>query len=176
MKFVFAKPAMPAKGALIVGALEGRKLLATAQAIDAKTHGALKRALDASQFEGCKDQVAVLLAPPGLKLSRVVVIGLGKGDGVDALRLEAFGGKAALEAIASKEAEVSLAVDAIPGCKLGLEHFGLHTDNLAALMATLQRRGVEVLEPMRQGRNGYVSYVKAPDNVRIELQQYARRS
>ncbi|TAN53302.1 MAG: leucyl aminopeptidase, partial [Rhodospirillales bacterium] len=120
MKLVFAKPAMPAKGALIVGALEGRKLLATAQAIDAKTHGALKRALDASQFEGRKDQVAVLLAPPGLKLSRIVVIGLGKAGDVDELRLEAFGGKAAQEALASKEDEVALAVDAVPGGKLGL--------------------------------------------------------
>ncbi|MBF0354796.1 MAG: leucyl aminopeptidase [Alphaproteobacteria bacterium] len=120
MKLIFAKPAMPSKGALVVGVLEGRKLLPTAQAIDAKTHGALKRAFEASRFEGKKDQVAILLAPPGTRLSRIIAIGLGKGVEVNALGLEAFGAKAALEAIASQESDVALAVDAIAGCKLGL--------------------------------------------------------
>jgi leucyl aminopeptidase len=126
MKLVFAKPALPQKGVLIVGVLEGRKKLPAAIAIDAKTHGALKRLFDAAKFDGKKDQVAVLMAPPGLKLTRVIAIGLGKAQDVDAKRLEAFGAKAALEALNAKEAEASLAVDAIPGCKMGEAEMAAH--------------------------------------------------
>ncbi|CAA6605914.1 putative cytosol aminopeptidase [Rhodospirillaceae bacterium LM-1] len=119
MKIVFAKPAMPQQGVLIVGVLEGRKKLATAQLIDAKTKGALKKLFDVARFEGRTDQVASLMVPPGLKLARVIAIGLGKASDIDEKRLEAFGAKAATEALASGEAEAALAVDAIPGCKLG---------------------------------------------------------
>ena len=53
-----------------------------------------------------------------------------------------------------------------PDPHMGLEHFGL--------VSKLQAQGVEVLEPIREGRNGTICYIKAPDNVRIEIQQYAR--
>ncbi|MDK9720168.1 MAG: leucyl aminopeptidase [Rhodospirillales bacterium] len=126
MKIVFAKPAMPARGVLIVGVLEGRKKLATAQAIDAKTHGALKRLFDAAKFDGKKEQVATLMAPPGLKLSRVVAIGLGKASEIDKKRLEAFAARASLEALAAKEEEATLAIDAIPGCPIGEDSMAAH--------------------------------------------------
>lgn len=61
-----------------------------------------------------------------------------------------------------------------PEPHMGLEHFGLRTDDLEGLVSRLQAHDVEVLEPIRQGRNGTICYVKAPGNVRIELQQYAR--
>ena len=63
---------------------------------------------------------------------------------------------------------------AFAGPQMGLEHFGLRTDDLNGLVARLQERGVEVLEAIRQGRNGVLCYIKGPDNVRIELQQYDR--
>ena len=62
----------------------------------------------------------------------------------------------------------------LAGPQMGLEHFGLRTDDLNGLVARLQERGVEVLEAIRQGRNGVLCYIKGPDNVRIELQQYDR--
>ncbi len=61
-----------------------------------------------------------------------------------------------------------------PDPHMGLEHFGLRTDDLEGLVNKLQAQGVEVLEPIREGRNGTICYIKAPDNVRIEIQQYAR--
>ena len=61
-----------------------------------------------------------------------------------------------------------------PDPHMGLEHFGLRTDDLEGLVSKLQAQGVEVLEPIREGRNGTICYIKAPDNVRIEIQQYAR--
>ncbi len=57
----------------------------------------------------------------------------------------------------------------------GLEHFGLHTDNIEATMAELKDRGTEVLLPITQmGSGNKISYVKGPDNVRIELVQPSR--
>ncbi len=40
-----------------------------------------------------------------------------------------------------------------PDPHMGLEHFGLRTDDLEGLVSKLQAQGVEVLEPIREGRN-----------------------
>ena len=56
----------------------------------------------------------------------------------------------------------------------GLEHFGLDTDDITQTLARLQSKGVEVLLPITkipQGRQ--IAYIKAPDNVMIELVQTA---
>ena len=56
----------------------------------------------------------------------------------------------------------------------GLEHFGLHTDDIEGTMANLQAHGTEVLMPITQSVTGSkIAYVKGPDNVRIELVQPA---
>jgi len=55
---------------------------------------------------------------------------------------------------------------------MGLEHFGLETDNLDGVMASLKAKGIKVLEPVRTLSTGMrISYVEAPDNVRLELMQ-----
>ena len=61
-----------------------------------------------------------------------------------------------------------------PDPHMRLEHFGLRTDDLEGVVSNLQAQGVEVLEPIREGRNGTICYINAPDKVRIEIQQYAR--
>ena len=54
----------------------------------------------------------------------------------------------------------------------GLEHFGLDTDDIDAAMDMLQAKGTEVLLPITQvGSGNRISYVRGPDNVRIELVQ-----
>ena len=56
----------------------------------------------------------------------------------------------------------------------GLEHFGFETENIEASMASLEASGVEVLLPITSSATGAkISYVKGPDNVRIELVQPA---
>ncbi|MSQ22484.1 MAG: VOC family protein [Dehalococcoidia bacterium] len=55
---------------------------------------------------------------------------------------------------------------------LGLEHFGLQTDDLEGLLALLQPKGLEILEPLRALPTGMkIVFVRAPDDVRIELMQ-----
>lgn len=54
----------------------------------------------------------------------------------------------------------------------GLEHFGFDTDDIEAAMAHVQAHGAEVLLPITQMATGSrISYIKGPDNVRIELVQ-----
>lgn len=57
---------------------------------------------------------------------------------------------------------------------LGLEHFGLQSDDVEGLLARLKAKGVEVLEPMATvGSGTKIVFVRAPDDVRIELMQIA---
>ena len=54
----------------------------------------------------------------------------------------------------------------------GLEHFGFDTDDIEATMAYMEQQGVEVLLPITlAGSGNKISYIKGPDNVRIELVQ-----
>ena len=55
---------------------------------------------------------------------------------------------------------------------LGLEHIGLQSDDLDGLLARMQPKGMEVLEPLRTTPTGLkLVFVRAPDDVRIELMQ-----
>lgn len=55
---------------------------------------------------------------------------------------------------------------------LGLEHFGLEVDDLSAALQRLQQAGAEVLEPVRGVASGAkIAFIRAPDNVRIEMLQ-----
>ena len=64
--------------------------------------------------------------------------------------------------------------EATGGPQTGVDHFGLRTDDLERIVAHLQANEVEVLEPLRAGRNGSVCLIRGPGNVRIELQEFAR--
>lgn len=53
---------------------------------------------------------------------------------------------------------------------LGLDHFGLRVDNLDEAAAQLKERGAEFSTEPRELRPGLkIAFVRAPDDVRIEL-------
>jgi len=53
---------------------------------------------------------------------------------------------------------------------VGLDHFGLRVDNLDEATAELKERGAEFFSEPRLLRPGLkIAFVKAPDDVRIEL-------
>ena len=55
---------------------------------------------------------------------------------------------------------------------LGLDHFGFRVDNLEETVAELKSRGAEMAREPRTIRPGvHVAFVRAPDDVRIELLQ-----
>lgn len=52
----------------------------------------------------------------------------------------------------------------------GLEHLGLHVDDVDGAVADLRAKGVEILlEPMDVRPNVRIAFVRGPDDVRIEL-------
>lgn len=53
---------------------------------------------------------------------------------------------------------------------LGLDHFGLRVDSVDDTVAELKRRGAEIVSEPRTIRPGVrIAFVRAPDDVRIEL-------
>ena len=54
----------------------------------------------------------------------------------------------------------------------GLEHFGLDTDDIDAEIARLEGLGATRMEgPIRMPNGGAIAFIKAPDDVRLELIQ-----
>ncbi|MFN8636329.1 MAG: VOC family protein [Chloroflexota bacterium] len=54
----------------------------------------------------------------------------------------------------------------------GLEHFGLDTDDIEAEIARLEGLGATKLEgPIKMANGGQIAFIKAPDDVRLELIQ-----
>ncbi|MGE5514704.1 MAG: leucyl aminopeptidase [Bacteroidota bacterium] len=123
MKIAFAKPQLPTEGAVVVGVLEGKVLTATAAQLDETSGGALSRAIAASRFEGKAGQSLTVLAPAGLELNRVVLLGLGKAEALDALAAQAFGGSALVQVALSGDAAAAIAADAVDGAKVGPAEF-----------------------------------------------------
>src|ERR1700704_4776527 len=78
-------------GAWVVGAGEGAALLPAGVAADKACGGALSRALKVSRFTGKTGQMLEVLAPPGLKASRLLLVGLGKPEDLDEKGLETLG-------------------------------------------------------------------------------------
>jgi predicted enzyme related to lactoylglutathione lyase len=54
---------------------------------------------------------------------------------------------------------------------IGLDHFGLRVQDIDATAAELKRRGADVDEPRTIRPGVRVAFVRAPENVRIELLQ-----
>ncbi|HKA47293.1 MAG TPA: leucyl aminopeptidase, partial [Methyloceanibacter sp.] len=74
----FANLSPPQEGVAVVFAEDGPKLTAAAKDLDKAAKGLLSRAAAISGFKGKKDSTVDLLAPAGLKFSRLVLVGLGK--------------------------------------------------------------------------------------------------
>ena len=54
----------------------------------------------------------------------------------------------------------------------GLDHFGLHTDDVKETIASFEARGVKVLDgPTLMTSGNTIACMEGPDNVRIELVQ-----
>ena len=123
MKISFAKPHLPAEGALIVGVLEGKILTPTARTLNELTGGGLERAMTAGRFLGKKDQTLVVLAPAGAPLARVVLVGLGKAESVDARAAQSFGGTGLAAVLTSGDAACAIACDDFDGLKLPAAEF-----------------------------------------------------
>jgi leucyl aminopeptidase len=84
-------------------------LAAAAAAADAASGGAVARALAAARFEGDAGSIVELLAPAGIAARRLLVVGAGKAEKLDALAAQRIGG--AIAARLETSGEVLAAVD-----------------------------------------------------------------
>jgi leucyl aminopeptidase len=114
MKLAFAEASAPLDGALIVGVTEERVLTAAAAALDRDSGGALTRAMAASRFTGKRDQLLSVLAPTNLKLSRIVLAGLGKPGELTQTHLQALGGTVVAALAQSGESEAAILLGELP--------------------------------------------------------------
>jgi leucyl aminopeptidase len=126
MKIQFAKFEIPDSGALAVGALEERKLQASATATDKAAKGALSRALGVSRFKGRADDLLQVLAPGDLALSRVLLFGLGQANALDALAAQAIGGRLVAHTNSTGDNALAIGIDAIPGASLSPAEMAAH--------------------------------------------------
>jgi len=133
MKVGFNKISMPTTGALVVPVLAGRKLTTTGTAVDKRMDGALTRALRAGHFNGAAGQMVEVVAPTGLRASRVIAVGLGKPADITELGLEGAGGSVVGRLLRSGETTVSFAADAIKGCKMSAAVIAARLANGAVL-------------------------------------------
>ena len=58
----------------------------------------------------------------------------------------------------------------------GLNHFGLHVENLRATVATLKQRGVTVEEPRSRPDDSSVANATDPGGIRIEMFEFGPQS
>ncbi len=119
MNISFAGFAKPQGGLYVVGVLDGGELTPAARAADKASGGALRRALNAAErFTGAQGQFVEVIAPKGLKASRVVAAGIGKAGDLDEGKAERIGAGIAARYLTSGEKQVTVAVDVAKGLKI----------------------------------------------------------
>jgi leucyl aminopeptidase len=118
MQFTFTAAAVVESDALVVGATEGPELLPAAVKADRASRGAVGRALVASRFTGKPGQCVEILAPAGLKVSRLIVVGLGKAGDFDAAAAEGLAAGALGRIKGGAETEVVIDLIGLKGAKV----------------------------------------------------------
>jgi leucyl aminopeptidase len=126
----FQPAATEPTAALIVLAGPDGALSAGAQAADAATNGAVRAAATAARFDGEAAAIVELLAPAGLSTRRLLIVGTGPADKLDALVAERIGG--AITARLLTSGETSATVD-VTGALAG--PLAAHLANGASLRA-----------------------------------------
>jgi leucyl aminopeptidase len=128
MQLSFAAPAAPGSvaGTVIVGALDGGALTPSAAVWDKATGGALTRAHGFSKFAGKPSQMLELLAPNGVKASRIILVGLGKAADFNGARAENIAATVVGRLLGTGEATATFELDPPKGAKIKPADLGAH--------------------------------------------------
>ena len=118
MQILFADPSLPTAGTLILTVTQERTLGPAGLETDRATGGQITRALAASRFTGKKDETLELLAPAGLTVNRLLLVGLGKADGLTAQSFECAAGTAVACLTKTGETEAWLRLEVPNGVDL----------------------------------------------------------
>jgi len=98
-------------GTWVVGAVEGNALLPGAVRLDKASGGALTRGLKFSRFTGKSGQMLEVLAPSGVKASRLLLVGLGKAEALDEKSLETLGAQIVGRLYTAGETAANIEID-----------------------------------------------------------------
>jgi len=118
MEISFQTPALDGSGAIAVGVSEGNVLAGLAERADKLAGGAIRRALPVSRFSGKAGQILELVAPAGMKASRILLAGLGKPEKLDAPAAERLAAKVVGRLFTSGEKAVTFLIEAPKDAKI----------------------------------------------------------
>ncbi|MBS0275288.1 MAG: leucyl aminopeptidase [Proteobacteria bacterium] len=119
MQLSFAALSLNVAGALVLGVQADGVFTPSAMEADKAAGGALKRAVAASsKFSGKTGQVVEVLAPPGLKASRVLLVGMGKGEDFNGGSAERLAASVVARLYTNGTPAIAFAIDAPKGAKL----------------------------------------------------------
>jgi leucyl aminopeptidase len=126
MQISFVSPGAIGPGALVLSVQDGGVLSAQAARCDEMVSGALKRAVEVSRFKGQAGQSIEVLAPAGVKASRIVLAGVGKGEKFDGNAAERLAATVASRLLASGEETLTFALDAPKRAKISEAEIAAH--------------------------------------------------
>ena len=119
MQLSFAALSLNSAGALIVGVQGDGTFTPSATEADKASGGALKRAVSATaKFTGKTGQIVEVLAPQGLKATRVLLVGMGKGEDFNGGSAERLAASVIARLYTTGTAAITFAIDAPKGAKL----------------------------------------------------------
>ena len=109
MKIAFSSPSLPKAGILAVTVAADRALGTFGRDLDQRSGGQIARAIEAARFKGKAEEVLNLVAPAGLDVSRLLLVGIGADAG--ALTANNVGAAVLAAVQFSGETDVALVVD-----------------------------------------------------------------
>jgi len=126
MQISFVTNEAAGDGAWVVGAVEGSALLPSAVRLDKASGGALTRALKYSRFTGKTGQILEVLAPAGVKASRLLLVGLGKAESLDEKGLETLAAQIVARLYTSGEIAARFEIDPPKDAKIKKAELAAH--------------------------------------------------
>ncbi len=126
MNIKFIKNTLPTCDAHVVFVYTDRELSATATKIDKTCDGLVRRAMEVGHFDGKYGQIIEIVAPVGLEINRVLVIGLGDEAALDEVKVQKIGGKIMTKLISSGDKSISIAADVPKEANISGAEFAAH--------------------------------------------------
>ncbi len=123
MNVKFSALSVPQSGALVLTVAKGAKFAGFGAEVDAATGGQLSRAMKAADFTGKQASILDVVAPNGLKLDRIYLVGLGASGDLAAYDVEKLGGSVAGRAASARVRKLSIASELHAGAELNAGDF-----------------------------------------------------
>ncbi|HEY3778929.1 MAG TPA: leucyl aminopeptidase [Rhizomicrobium sp.] len=118
MQIKFVPLSLAGAGAIVLGVAEGGLLAGQAAQADGLSGGALKRAMSVSRFSGKQGQLLEVVAPSGMKASRLILVGLGRPEKFDARVAEKAAAAVVARLFTNGERAVTFVIEAPKGGSL----------------------------------------------------------